>query len=322
MTILRKDIFQVLLFSILLITIPMFYFPEKFGMDLATSSFTYSIFEIFFYGVLFYIFRPSATLLQLFQGAGLTFLYRIVLGTIFGFLLWIIFGMEFTVSLALGVSKYLPAIILHIIAAPFIMRPFFVSIVDEVTAPGRRDRRSRKTGRDDFGSELPAPYLPRSEGKFGESFHDDSPVSMTNVPVNHDINGFERSVRYLGEHHAVLLAAVVDSEGLTTAVFKRGEIDPELWAPISLLLRDVNERLLGRNEKRYRLDNLDLSFGPHRLSVIKISSFSLLVLSNREEDELLNIRIKQAAEMIRRYSSERYGALLPTGTEEKYVSNT
>jgi hypothetical protein len=141
--------------------------------------------------------------------------------------------------------------------------------------------------------------------------------------VAHEVDGFDRAVRYLGEHHAVLLAAVVDSEGLTMGSFKRDGYDPDQWAPYSLLFRSANEELLERHSQgEHNITQLDLTFGPFRLVVVNLENFNLLVLFNHDEDDLLGIRINQAADLIRKYTSERYGSLLSSGTEERYVSST
>ena len=137
-----------------------------------------------------------------------------------------------------------------------------------------------------------------------------------------DGDGFDRAVRYLGEHQAVLLATAVDAEGLTLSVFRRGEAEADRWAPYSLLFQQANEGLLKRNKDENNIDRLDLVFGPHRLVIVKIENYSLLVLCRHEDDELLGIRITQAADIIRKYASERYGHLSPSVTEERYVSNT
>lgn len=319
MTILSKDIVQILLISLLLVIIPMFYFPARFGLDLATGSFTYSLIEIVFYGLIFYLIRPGATLIQLLQGAGLTFLYRIFVSTVFGFCIWLLYGMEFSVALTLGVSRYMPSIILHIIAAPFVMRGLYISIVGD-----RRRSRSYRTSRKiEPAQKRPAPrtpYLPKSvsdtraDGGAG--------ISDSNVQISPEANGYERAVRYIGEHHAVVLSAVVDWEGLMLAHFARGDVDPEKWAPLPRMMAEENEKIIGRNSSNNRPTGFDITFGPSRLIVRQIDDFSLMVLSNHEEDELLNIRIKQGAEMIRKYVSERYGTLMPEATEEQYVSNT
>jgi len=318
-----KNMFQVVLFSILLIIVPMFYFPARFGLDLATGSFTYSVVEIIYYGLVFFILRPGASLMQLLQGAGVTFLYRVMIGTVFGCSLWAFYGMEFSVSLALGVSRYLPSILLHIAVAPFLMRPLVMP--PAVSGPASRRRgRSRPTASRSGEANLTAqPFFPSQEPRSASrsgSGTSDSPVSR--VSVGPEANGFERAVGYLGEHHAVLLAGVVDHEGLTMACFRRGEIDDELWAAISILFEETNEDVLGRVVAEARLKSLDLTYGTQRLVVARAGWFNLVVVANHEEDELLSIRIKQGAEMIRRYASERYGRLLSAGTEEKYVSDS
>jgi hypothetical protein len=323
MTVSNKSIVLVLLLSTLLILAPMFYFPSKFGIELATGSFTYSMFEIVFYGVIFYVFRPNSTLLQLVAGAGLTFLYRIVLGTILGALLSLFFHMGFSVSLALGVSRYLPAIVLHVIVSPFVMRPFFLAIVDQPMRTHRyHERRPSVSAADRKQDEPTAPYYPKSRLNHPVSAERMVSESRTGISIGQDIDGFSRAVRYLGEHHAVLLATVVDAEGLTMAKFVREGIDVDRWAPLSLMFQEANKQLLKRNSELSALDQIDLTFGRRRLVVVRIEDFDLLVLSNHEDDELLRIRTSQAADMIRKYTSERYGNMLPSGTEERYVSNT
>jgi len=319
----NKKIAQVTLFSALLIVIPMFYFPARFGMDLATGSFTYSMFEIVFYGFIFYIFRPASSLLQLLAGAGLTFLYRIVLGTISGVLLSLFFSMDFSVSLALGVSRYLPAIALHILAAPFVMRPFFLIIADQSAYTARPRGRARPQKRPDRDRDVSAqPYLPRSEKRPATGKTEAVTETKGGMPMLGESDGFQRAVSYLGEHQAVLVAAAVDVEGLTMAKFEREGCDPEQWAPYTLLFQENNESLLKKNGDDNHIDRLDLLFGPRRLVVVKVDNFNLLVLCRHEDDELLSIRISQAADMIKKYASERYGHLMPAVTEERYVSNT
>ena len=320
----NKKIVQVILFSALLIIVPMLYFPSRFGMDLATGSFTYSMFEIVFYGFIFYFFRPGSSLLQLFAGAGLTFLYRIVLGTISGVLLAILYSMDFSVSLALGVSRYLPAIILHILAAPFIMRPFFLAIADQQAYQSRaRPRTPRRQSPPDREKETNTqPYLPRSDNRSTIRGAESMNETKGGASMFGEGDGFHRAVQYLGEHQAVLLATAVDFEGLTLAAFKREDYDPEQWAPYTLLFQETNRQLLRKNKDESDIERLDLTFGPRRLVIVNIENYSLMVLCRHEDDELLGIRITQAAEIIKKYTSERYGHLKPSVTEERYVSNT
>jgi hypothetical protein len=321
-----REFVQVLIFSVIIVFIPLFIFPSKLGLGLASGSYSYSIFEIAFYGVVFYLFRSQSTVLHVLAGAGLTFLYRILIGTLFGLLIAVTYGMDLSISLALGVSKYLPSIILHAVAAPFIMRPFFLAITNrqDDTPDVRLDKRqtSPETKRRDDTRRFITPVVPENSAPERKYKKTESSLGSTSLAVSFDTNGFERAVKYIGEHHAVMVASVVDYEGLTMATFERTAESSEKWAAHSLLFQKINEELLAKNNNEDRISNLDLTFGSSRLTIMKVGIFNLLVLSNNEEDELLRIRITQAAEIIRKYTSERYGRLLSRGTEEQYVSST
>jgi hypothetical protein len=171
----------------------------------------------------------------------------------------------------------------------------------------------------DEPAQIQTPY---KEPKPAPSFERKIVESKQELAPGHENNGFERAVKYLGEHHAVQLAAVVDNEGLTMASYHRGLFSSDDWAPLSLLFQSANEKILGRNTGGCTPDRLDIGFGHNKIAIVKSANFNLLVISNRDEDELLGIRISQAAEMIKKYTSERYGKLLSPVTEEKYVSNT
>lgn len=330
----NKDIIQVTLLSVLMIFVPMFYFPARFGLDLVSGSMTtYMMFEIFFYGIIFYAFRPKSSLLQLFAGAGLTFLYRILIGSIFGFLLSVFYNMDLSVCLALGVSRYLPAILLHVAAAPFIMRVFYINIYNQTAskkAPGKVDIKPVKISVSRGVRPTPQPTDPPQK-KTAESTtvpmssaSEEKETSMlSSHMVGQGVNGFDRAVSYIGEHHAVMIAAVVDHEGLTMATFKRQGFDVDIWAPYALLIKSSNQDLINRFDDGRSLSEIEMSFGGKRLTITKAGQLSLVVLANREEDDLLNIRIAQGAEIIKKYMSDRYGKLMSESTEEQqYVSDT
>jgi predicted regulator of Ras-like GTPase activity (Roadblock/LC7/MglB family) len=319
----NKDSMQFILLSVILLIVPMFIFPARFGLELGFGSFAYSIIEIIFYAVVFYFIRSSATMFQLFQGIGLAFLYRIVIGSVFGFLVAIMYGIDFSVAMTLGVSRYLPAIFIHVLAAPFIIKPFFLAISSKSEERPRRYAPERQSSQAAIDRKVKSTIRPTVTKRSPRATTEISSVdSNMGTSVGFDTNGFERAVKYLGEHHAVRLAIVVDGEGLTLATFKRGEIDPEQWAPFSLLFRESNESILGHKEENTKLEQLRLSFQDVKIAITNIKDMSLFVLSDREDDDLLKIRLVQATEMIRKYSSERYGNLLSAVTEEQHVSNT
>jgi hypothetical protein len=314
-----KNGLWVLLVSSLLIVIPMVVFPARLGMSLATGSFVYSAIEIVYYGVVLFLFRPRISLLQLLQGAGMTFLYRIVLGTFFGVLISLMYNVGFTVALTLGISRYLPAILLQIAGAPFAMRPIYIAVIG-----GDTERRKhyikeyRPAGA--MKTDAARAQAPRFENRAASL--SEYPQAKPDITLGSDINGFERAVRYLGEHHAVMMAAVVDLEGLTLAAYRRGNFDPAIWAPLNLLFHDSHGKILDRTGESGSTNRFDLTFGSRKLTIARAGEFDLMILSNYEEDDLLGIRVTQALDIIRKYASERYGHLQPSGTEEKYVSNT
>lgn len=324
MTVSPKDSRLMLLISSVVIVIPMVVFPAKLGTELSSGSFAYALFEILYYGVIFFILRPGSNLFQLFQGAGFTFLCRIVIGTVFGVMISIMYDVGFSAALTLGVTKYLPAIILHIAFAPIITKPFYYAILGEPSGDELRQDKKRKVviqshtapTSPETVSQIIVKPKPFVRGKTAV----EEPKAIASVDKGAD--GFARAVKYIGEHHSVKLAAVVDYEGLTMSSFSRNDADVEQWAPMALLFNEANTKILNRLSDVTGPERLDITFGQDKLFALKVSQFTLLVLSAREDDDLLGIRLAQASDIISKYVSERYDKLLSASPEEKYVSST
>lgn len=324
MTVSPKDSRLMLLLSSVLIVVPMVIFPAKLGTELSTGSFAYALFEIIYYAIIFFILRPGSSLFQLFQGAGLTFLCRIVIGTAFGAMIAIMYDVGFSAALTLGVSKYLPAIILHVAFAPIITKPFYYAILGEPSGDElHRDKKKQVV----FQSHA-APTSPGSTSQLilkpepSVVKENDTAKLKAVVTVEKDADGFARAVYYIGEHHSVKLATVVDYEGLTMSSFSRNGVDVEEWAPLALLFNEANGKILNRFSYVNGPERLDITFGQEKLYALKVSQFTLLVLSDREDDDLLGVRLAQGSDMISKYVSERYDKLLSGSPEEKYVSST
>ncbi|MBN2226429.1 MAG: hypothetical protein JW763_03610 [candidate division Zixibacteria bacterium] len=316
MNVAMKENTQVLLWSCLLIVGSLVIFPERLGFTTGTGFFVYTVFEIGYYLLVFYFLRLGTSWLDIFKGAGLTLLYRVMLGTIFGVIISVLYSMSFSVALTLGVSRYFPAILLQIAAAPFVAR-IWLSIHSENVRPSRQRAVYQQAEHPRVEDTVPGYHKPE-RAVSTQPFESDSPDTQ----VTHDTNGFERAVRYLGEHHAVALAAVIDREGLTTAVFRRGDADPDAWAPMSLLFRQAVADVLRRQVTNDGPDRMDITFTQKKLAITRIGDFNLLVLSQQETDDLLGIRITQATDIVKRFISERYGKVLSSRPEEQYVSNT
>lgn len=318
MTVSPKDNRLMLLISSVLIVIPMVIFPAKLGTELSSGSFVYAIFEILYYGVIFFILRPASNLFQLFQGASFTFLCRIVIGSVFGLLVSVMYDVGFTAALTLGVSKYLPAIILHVAFAPIITKPFYYAILGEASGDELYRDKKRRTA---FQSPTAtSQIIVKPNAVISREVSIEEPQAT--VTVEKGADGFARAVKYIGEHHSVKLATVVDYEGLTMSSFSRNDADVEEWAPLALLFNEANTRVLNRLSDVTGPERLDITFGQDRLYAIKVSQFTLLVLSDREDDDLLGIRLAQGSDIISKYVSERYDKLMSANPEEKYVSST
>jgi len=315
---------QILLFSLIVLIIPMIVFPELFGTQLAKASLLNALYELVFYGCVLYFLNRGARLMQLVQAAGLCLVYRLALGMVLGLLIAAMYPMQLTVAVTLGMSSYIPAILLQMIATPFILKPAFKEL-NLVAIPQRRQpvsptrpaethdaARSIAVSRERGYSEAPATT---------KSVEASTPVEPMRAPAapptstQSDTNGFDRAVRYIGENGSVQMAAVVDTEGLLLGHFSRGDVEAEDWAPFALSLVDNNQGIVSHMgwsaPKR-----VDLMLADQRVVVAAEAAWSLMVVSERVVDDVLSIRINQGLEMIRKYLAERYGEE-PVGNAER-----
>jgi hypothetical protein len=103
------------------------------------------------------------------------------------------------------------------------------------------------------------------------------------------------------------------------ANFVRGQFDAERWAPLSLVFLQNNEQVLRKGQLETP-EKLDIILKEKRVIVARDGSFSLMVISERQSDDVLSIRINQGLEMISRYVAERYGDRLHKNLERVNVS--
>ncbi len=315
---------QIILFSMLLVVVPMVVFPERFGLGLARTSLIYLLYEAVFYGVVCYLFSRTATLLQLAQSAGLCLIYRMAAGALFGFTISAMYSMDLGVSLSLGMTGYLPTVFLQIAATPFVLRPVvkqlasaprqrYVAppkeeIADSGHTGGAAIAVSTKRGVSQTDSPVPA------EIKADTELHVVTPPE-TNVTGG---NGFERATRYIGEDASVQVAAVVDFEGLLLGHFQRGDAVAEDWAPYTLLVREANRGVLHRAGWG-EPESITLALADRRVVVAYEKTFCLLVVADSQMDDFVKIRIRQGLEIVRKYVAERYGGGLVEKAEKTYV---
>jgi hypothetical protein len=317
----------IIIFSLATIILPLVAFPARLGTDLARASLITALYELAFYCVVLYIFHRRTTLLKLVQGAGVCLVYRLVLGAAFGLLVAAVYSMQLRVSLTLGMSGYLPAILFQVALAPFALKPALDQLYDEAKPKRRAVIQPYQGEKPDLGrtSLAVSRERPVQSEEVIESLPSASPhraaqpVSQRTVdaapfPGRTEHNGFDRAVKYIGEHGSVHLATVLDNEGLVLGSFHRGAIDPEDWAPLALLLVDGGSSVLRRGHID-GLERIDMVLKDKRLVVARPDGCHLMVLAERHDDDLLSIRINQSLEMINKFVAERYGSKLNPNAE-------
>ncbi|MCP4685072.1 MAG: hypothetical protein GY867_06430 [bacterium] len=320
---------RLLLFSLAALIPPMTAFPAQFGTQLARFSAIGLLYELVFYGIVVYAFQRRGGLLQLVPAAAACLAYRLALGLALGLMMTIAYGLDFKISAMMGAVSYLPGVLFLTALTPFIMMPvaaLFYRNFDrprpqpvkepEVTAAAPKEGRTsiaislERGVVDKKPAPRPIPETPKTAAV------ESAPSAATS-----EVDGFERAVRYLGEHGSVYMAAIVDHEGLTLANFVRGEANAEEWAPLALLFFRQNEEVLGRGNLESP-EKLDLVLKEKRIKVAREGNLSLMVVSERHADDVLGIRVNQALEMVKKHMSERYSHMLDPNAERIHVSST
>lgn len=319
---------RIIIFSLGAIILPLLAFPARLGTEIARASLINSLYELVYFGVVIYVFHRRTTLLKLVQGAGVCLIYRLALGAVFGLLVAAVYSMQLRVSLTLGMSGYLPAIFFHVALAPFILKPVVSQLYPErgerrsPTVPLNAPPRAEEKSIPPVATRSHPVADPQSTPAFATPRRVEAAVSPKRTEASsgtaREASGFSRAVSYVGEHVSVNLAVVVDDEGLLLAGAKRGQIDLEEWAPLALLLVDGSRPVLQRGQMT-GLEKIDVILREKRLIVARQEGCYLLVVAERHDDDLLNIRINQALEMIGRFVSERYGSKMNPNAERIHV---
>ncbi len=326
---------RIALYSMAALIGPMVAFPYQFGTELMQASFINALFELVFYGVMVFAFYRKVTLSRLLQAGGACLAFRFGMGAAFGALVFIIYGLELDMAVKLGMSGYLPAIIVHIVAVPFIIKPVLSQIYDPLEEAGttsdaiqsapkiENQVKSVAQGRTSIA-------ISKSKG-FVSSKNEQRPVSDTGklaaatnekedsfITRRGDIDGFERAIKYVAEHGAVEVACVVDSEGLMMAHIQRGTFAAEDWAPLSSLFLKCNEEVLKKCDLGLP-EKLDILVNDKRIIIAQVGNFILQVVAERQSDDFLNIRIGQAVDMIAKYVKAKYSYSVKENGEKSHA---
>lgn len=315
-----------MLLSLILIVIPLVAFHTFRVKPLVGGSVIYLFFEMVYYGTVFWIMRRDASLAVVFTGTIMAIIYRMSLGLFFGLILLGMFTFtDLTTPLSWGLIGYMPAVLLHIAATPFVVRQYYLRVAARLMEDDEEFEMSPPTFANEVQPQVsqtfasvPKPIQSSSPGipnEFAARIENHSSVGATTDRVNN----FDKALTYLSESTSVKMALLVDEEGLTLAQFNRCEEDPELWAPLAVIVEGNNRNLLGRFYPVSELEKIEIGTMKMRIILRRIGHLTLMILAEKSIDETVHIRINQAAEMVRKYMSERYSPDTFARVEERYV---
>jgi hypothetical protein len=319
---------KLLLFSLLILLVPLLVFPRQLGTELARVSLLNIMWELVYYGFIIFLFNRRLSLHRLVQVSGICLAYRFTIGAAFGLLMAALYSMQLSVSLQLGVLSYLPGVLFHIVVTPFVLMPALSPLLR--TRIARRPAKGTMPKKPDIEPGATSIAISKERGVVSDAppsaMRRDTAETVGETPQTHpttspsELNGFERATRYIGEHAAVHLAAVVDHEGLLLASFRRGDSVPEDWAPIALMLLESNGRVVSKAPGYGLPERVDLVWKSNRIVVARENWCCLLVIANRQSDDFLSIRINQGMDIVRKYVEERYTRAENSKMENVYVS--
>lgn len=327
MTISGRSLWQLQLFSIVMLIVPMIVYPNMLGTNLQKFAATHILYELLFYFVVTFVLYRQVSFFQAIQISGVCLIYRLILACLFSFLLAAVHSMSVNVSFTLGMYSYLPALLLHIVATPLMLKPMLDGLYSE-SFKGRVIRTTETSATE-----------PRDTGVTSVAYSKERKVSKpVSRPMNRtasarrtsdhgaretqynntDLNGFDKATKYVGEDGSVRLVAVIDREGLLLSNFTRGGLVAEDVAPYTLSIMSTCAAKMEKIEYGSP-ERIDFMLKDERIVLATEKYCSLMVIAERRSDDLLNIRINQAIEMIRKYMSERYSQKLHPTMEKSYA---
>jgi predicted regulator of Ras-like GTPase activity (Roadblock/LC7/MglB family) len=121
-------------------------------------------------------------------------------------------------------------------------------------------------------------------------------------------NKLHGAIQYLAEYRGVRLAAVIDNDGLIIDHWERSGVDAEAYSPLILLmLGQINAMLQKLGEDKANM--VVIKNKNSWLTVHRFDNWTLAVIADSETDDLLRVRIGQAAEMIKNHMNDKYPLL-------------
>jgi hypothetical protein len=277
--------------------LPLLPYPSTLGLGLFGVPPLLGLVEAALYLGAFSFLARWLTVPQRLAGAVLTVLYRHTLGAACGTLVAISNSLPWGQSVALAIWSYPPALLLHLLTAPLVMH----AVLKELW--GREVRGSPRA--------LFSPVhggVPRKVGSPAryDSRHQAGRGAIVPRAGSHRLPGLDDAVAYVGEYDGVRMCWMVDHEGLPLAVWQRQEYtgSADFWAPTSLEIVEFDRRCLSVGGE-VRPQRVEVRTDAGRIILEAVGEFWLGVLTDRDADELIGLRLSQSRDMILKHLQER-----------------
>jgi hypothetical protein len=294
MTLKGPEFKKALLLGLVVAATPLAYYPNGFGWpEAAFGSAPLFAAELLYYLLVFQFLMAREPFANRAKASALALGFRLGQGLVFALLAGGMFNVPAGEALRAGIYGYLPAALLQVALVPFLLQPVFrfreLRRPRAMQAPESQDKRPQRTS----PSLAEAPVWAGAEA----------------VP------NFDAAVAHVATYSTVRLVLLVDEEGLCVARASRGAADSDLWAPVVNLLYNAVLGELRRTPDAF-VRRLQLTLAHERLVIERVEPFYLAVLCDSGTDELVNVRITQAVEMVKRYYERNYPKAAHKGSAE------
>lgn len=289
---------QTILWTGVLAVIPLLAYPRVFGLGMFEFHPIFGLVEWGLYFAAFIALLPSLTMPQRILASGFTVVYRLLCAAMFAILAALNNDFGLADTMAVGMWSYPLALIPHVIAAPLVMRAIWKIVYPATPQRGRlagfqpKNRTVRRTP-------VPSAVGARHAAAV-------SAVPSNRALVRSESPDFDDAVSYVGGYTGVRMCWVVDPEGLPLAFWQRQDYTGavEFWAPMSVELVEFNRRTLSVGGDVLP-QHVEVRFDAGRLVLQAAGEYWIGVLTDREADDLVGVRLTQAREMVLKHLQER-----------------
>lgn len=300
---------RLIVYTFLLVLVALVLYPKRFGFPAFELNPAAGLLEWAFYAIVLSLSASQLSVSTRVVAAGFTVLYRLGLGAASGCAVGWFHGSPMAQTVVELMWSYPMSLMPQVLCAAVVTGPLWVYLMS-APAPRRTEHRPVR-------STFVAPAIVPASVK-GRSASA-SRVASSATMAGHEPT-LDDAVSYIGDYSGVKLCWIVDREGLPVAVWQRQMYtgDADFWAPISVEMVDFHSRRLSTGGETCYPERVEVRTGQGRLMVESVGDMWLGVLTDPDADELVNVRITRAREMIARYLNVEGGPMVAAG-EVQYV---